>query len=88
MTLSMSELERLPTFADIRAAADNLAGAVRVTPVLRDDRLESLMKRLVKTPEGRRVRATSAMADSLSDLVRSVWRNIEMAGEAGNIERS
>jgi len=52
---------------------------------LRDDRLESLMKRVMKTPEGSRVRATSAMSDSLSDLVRSVWRNMKMAGEAGSL---
>jgi hypothetical protein len=52
---------------------------------LRDDRLESLMKRIVKTPEGSRVRATSAMSDSLSDLVRNVWLYMKMAGEAGSL---
>ncbi len=37
---------------------------------LRDDRLESLMRRVLDVPEGTRVRATQAMADTLGDLVR------------------
>lgn len=52
---------------------------------LRDDRLESLMKRVLKTPNGSRVRATSAMSDSLSDLVRNAWRSMKLAAEAGSL---
>ena len=36
-------------------------------------------------PEGRRVRATEAMADSLCDLVRLVWEKMRLAGEAGSL---
>jgi hypothetical protein len=52
---------------------------------LRDDRLEALIGRVMTMPEGRRVRATEAMADSLCDLVRLVWEKMQLAGEAGSL---
>src|ERR1017187_3146922 len=52
---------------------------------LNDDRLETLMRRAVSVPEGTRIRATRAMADSLGDLVRSVWQNMTLAGEVGSL---
>jgi hypothetical protein len=52
---------------------------------LRDDRLEALIGRVMTVPEGRRVRATEAMADSLCDLVRLVWEKMRLAGEAGSL---
>ena len=52
---------------------------------LRDDRLEALIGRVMTVPEGRRVRATEAMADSLCDLVLLVWEKMRLAGEAGSL---
>ena len=52
---------------------------------LRDDHLEALIRQVMQVPEGTRVRATKAMADSLSDLVRSVWEKMRLAGEAGSL---
>ena len=50
---------------------------------LRDERLESLIRRVLAVPENQRVRATPAMADTLCDLVRVVWEEMKLAGEAG-----
>ncbi|MGC1722595.1 MAG: DNA methyltransferase [Isosphaeraceae bacterium] len=50
---------------------------------LRDDHLEALIRQVMQVPEATRVRATKAMADSLSDLVRTVWEKMQLAGEAG-----
>ena len=52
---------------------------------LRDDHLEALIRQVMQVPEGTRVRATKAMADSLSDLVRTVWEKMRLAGEAGSL---
>ena len=52
---------------------------------LRDDHLEALIRQVMQVPEGTRVRATKAMADSLSDLVRTVWEKMQLAGEAGSL---
>jgi hypothetical protein len=52
---------------------------------INDDRLEDLMRRVSNVPKGARIRATRAMADSLGDLVRSVWQNMTLAGEVGSL---
>jgi hypothetical protein len=52
---------------------------------LHEDRLEVLIRRVMKVPEGNRVRATRSMADSLSELVRLVWDKMQLAGEAGSL---
>ena len=39
----------------------------------------------MQVSDGTRVRATKAMADSLSDLVRTVWEKMRLAGEAGSL---
>ena len=52
---------------------------------LRDDHLEALIRQVTQVPEGTRVRATKAMADSLSDLVRTVWEKMRLASEAGSL---
>jgi hypothetical protein len=54
---------------------------------LREDRLEALIRQVMKVADGARVRATRAMADGLSDLVRTVWEKMRMAGEAGSLLR-
>ena len=50
---------------------------------LREDRLEGLIREALAMPPEKTVRATKAMADSLSDLVRAVWNGMELAGELG-----
>jgi hypothetical protein len=52
---------------------------------LHTDRLESLIRRVLKVPAETRVRATRAMADSLCELVRLVWDRMRLAGEAGSL---
>ncbi len=52
---------------------------------INDDRLEDLMRRVSNVPKGTRIPATRAMADSLGDLVRSVWQNMTLAGEVGSL---
>lgn len=52
---------------------------------LRDDRLESLIRRVLEVPEKQQIRATARMAESLCDLVRSTWKEMELAGEAGSL---
>ena len=47
---------------------------------LRDDHLEAMIRHVMQVPEGTRVRATKAMADSLSDLVRTVWDKMHWRG--------
>ncbi len=54
---------------------------------LRDDRLEALIRRVLNVPENQRVRATPTMADALCDLVRTVWEEMKLAGEAGSLLR-
>ena len=50
---------------------------------LRDDHLEALIRQVMQVPEATRVRATKAMADSLSDLVRTVWEKMPVGGRGG-----
>jgi hypothetical protein len=52
---------------------------------LRDERLESLIRRVLDVPAHQRVRATPTMADALCDLVRVVWDEMKLAGEAGSL---
>lgn len=52
---------------------------------LRDDRLESLILRVLHVPENQQVRATARMVEALCDLVRTVWKEMELAGEAGSL---
>lgn len=54
---------------------------------LREDRLESLIRSALKVPNEKQVRATAAMADSLCDLVRTIWNSMKLAGEAGSLLR-
>jgi len=52
---------------------------------LRDDRLESLIRRVLGIPENQEIRATIRMANSLCELVSSVWNEMDLAGEAGSL---
>ena len=52
---------------------------------LREDRLETLIRRVLAVPAGQQVRATQRMADALCDLVRLVWQEMTLAGEAGSL---
>jgi len=52
---------------------------------LREDRLEKLIRKVLKVPEGKQVRATRSMAESLCGLVRTIWEKMELAGEAGSL---
>ncbi len=54
---------------------------------LREDRLESIIRGALNVPAGKTVRATAAMADSLCDLVQTVWNSMKLAGEAGSLLR-
>jgi hypothetical protein len=50
---------------------------------LKEDRLEGLLRRALDIPPERSVKATRAMADSLADLVATVWHGMTLAGEMG-----
>ncbi len=50
---------------------------------LSGERLVGLMRRALDIPEGKPVRATKAMADSLATLVETVWDGMKLAGEMG-----
>lgn len=52
---------------------------------LRDDRLEGLIRRVLDVQANQVVRATPTMVDALSTLVRTVWKEMELAGEAGSL---
>jgi hypothetical protein len=52
---------------------------------LREDCLETLMRKVLKVPKVQKVRATKAMADAIANLVRTVWQEMELAGEAGSL---
>lgn len=52
---------------------------------LRNSRLESLIRRVLDLPENRQVRATHRMADALCDLVRTVWKEMEVVDEIGSL---
>lgn len=50
---------------------------------LKEDRLEALLQRALDIPPGSSVKATKAMADSLAELVTTVWHGMKLAGEMG-----
>jgi hypothetical protein len=52
---------------------------------LHGDGLEALMRTAWHVPVGQKVRATPQMADALAKLVRIVWQEMELAGEAGSL---
>ena len=52
---------------------------------LREDQLESLMRKALGIPDDQRVQATKAMADSLCRLVETAWEKMRLAGEAGSL---
>jgi hypothetical protein len=52
---------------------------------LKQDRLETLIRRVMQMPEGTRIRATESMVESLNELVRLVWDKMRLAGEAGSL---
>jgi hypothetical protein len=54
---------------------------------LREDRLETLIRQALSVPPDRKVTATKVMADSLCDLVRTIWDQMKLAGEAGSLLR-
>jgi len=54
---------------------------------LHDDRLPKLIRRVMDVPEAKPVRATPEMADRLCELVRLVWNQMKLAGEAGTLLR-
>jgi hypothetical protein len=52
---------------------------------LDEARLETLLRETIFLPAGRNLRVTKAMAEALVDLVRKVWDEMELAGEAGSL---
>lgn len=54
---------------------------------LRGDGLEALMRKAWNIPTDQKVRATPQMAEALAKLVRTVWNEMELAGEAGSLLR-
>jgi hypothetical protein len=52
---------------------------------LDEARLETLLRESLHLPLYSRLRVTPAMADALKGLVRTVWNEMELAGEAGSL---
>jgi hypothetical protein len=52
---------------------------------LKEDKLAGLIRRALDVPADKRVRATKAMADSLAELVETVWDGMKLAGEMGTL---
>lgn len=52
---------------------------------LRGEGLEALMRKAWHVPADQKVRATMQMADALAKLVRTVWQEMELTGEAGSL---
>jgi Eco57I restriction-modification methylase len=52
---------------------------------LKEDRLEGLLRRALDISPDRTVKATKAMADSLAELVVTVWNCMKSAGEMGTL---
>lgn len=52
---------------------------------LHGERLEVLMRKAWHVHSERKVRATPQMAEALAKLVRTVWQEMELAGEAGSL---
>jgi hypothetical protein len=54
---------------------------------LKEDRLETLIRGALSVPKDKQVRATAAMAESLCELVLTIWNSMKLAGEAGSLLR-
>ncbi len=52
---------------------------------LKEEKLEGLIRRALDVPADKTVRATKAMADSLAELVETVWDGMKLAGEMGTL---
>ena len=52
---------------------------------LKEDRLENLIRRALAIPGSQKIRATTAMAESLAELVNTVWDCMKLAGEMGTL---
>lgn len=52
---------------------------------LNENHLEALVRKALRLPHGRKVRVTKAMAEALAKLVRTIWQEMELAGEAGSL---
>jgi len=52
---------------------------------LSEDKLEALMRQTWQAPAGQKIRVTKQMAQALAKLVRTVWQEMELAGEAGSL---
>lgn len=52
---------------------------------LKEEHLEVLLRNAILAPAGEKLRGTRAMADALAKLVRKVWQEMELAGEAGSL---
>jgi hypothetical protein len=52
---------------------------------LKEDNLEGTLRRALRIPADRTVRATKAMVESLAELVTEVWTAMRLAGEVGSL---
>jgi len=52
---------------------------------LKEEKLEGLIRRALHIPSDKKVHATKAMADSLAELVETVWDGMKLAGEMGTL---
>lgn len=52
---------------------------------LKEDKLEELIRRALDVPANKKVRATKQMADSLAELINTVWEGMELAGDLGTL---
>jgi hypothetical protein len=67
-----------PMPGDLQMLEDFLA-------TLTGERLEKLVRQVWHLPEERSVRVTPQMTAALTKLVRTVWQEMELAGEAGSL---
>ncbi|MPR06288.1 Eco57I restriction-modification methylase domain-containing protein [Microvirga tunisiensis] len=54
---------------------------------LKEDRLEELLRKALAIPPEQTVRATKAMAETLAELIETVWEGMKLAGEMGTLLR-
>lgn len=52
---------------------------------LKEDKLEALIRRALDVPAEKRLRVSREMADSLAELVETVWDGMKLAGEMGTL---
>jgi hypothetical protein len=78
----LADTKTLLSHWDIAASMPRLDEFLKT---LKQDRLETLIRRVMQVPEGTRVRATESMVESLNELVRLVWDKMQLAGEAGSL---